>query len=279
VNYYRRFPGDYLIDTLNLSWLEDCAYTRLLDYQYRTERSIERLTEALEITRARTPEQEEATRTIYERFFPSGINPRFEKELIHTNGKRCQLKAASALGVAARRKKPSGQSNGKPSGEPFGLSHQTPDTRHQTPEKEEKLEAPRTKRATPLLDGFELDADLMLFAEENGVDPFGEFAAFRDHHKARGSTFRDWPAAWRQWVRKAKQFNQGGKASGTGSSGNHGKSFDRIRNEGTDAALARILEQSRASVAKTRAPLPARNGPGGPPHLHGRLAASSDRKN
>jgi uncharacterized protein YdaU (DUF1376 family) len=129
LNFYRRFSGDYLIDTLILSWLEDCAYNRLLDYQYRTERSIERLTEALEITRARTPEQEEATRTVYERFFPNGINPRFQRELIYTKGKSCKAKVASALGVAARFRKPPDQPIGQPSGVSDGLP--IPDTRRQ----------------------------------------------------------------------------------------------------------------------------------------------------
>src|SRR5262249_61454597 len=105
------------------------------------------------------------------------------------------------------------------------------------------------------------------------------FAAFRDHHKARGSTFKDWPAAWRQWVRKAKQFNQGGKTSGAGSSGNQPKSFDRARNEGTDAAVARVLNHSRASLTKARRPLPAGTGRDGRAHLHGRLAASSGGQN
>jgi hypothetical protein len=95
-----------------------------------------------------------------------------------------------------------------------------PDTRqHQTPEKEVMLGAFRAKRATPLHDGFELDPEMILFAKDQGQDPVSEFGAFCDHHRAIGSTFKDWKAAWRTWVRKAKRFNQGGKSNGASRSG------------------------------------------------------------
>lgn len=32
---------------------------------------------------------------------------------------------------------------------------------------------------------------------------------FRDHHDARGSLFRSWPAAWQTWVRNEKKFAPG----------------------------------------------------------------------
>lgn len=65
-----------------------------------------------------------------------------------------------------------------------------------------------TKRATPFLDGFELDAEMIAFANEYGVKPVEEFARFRDHHKAKGSAFKDWKAAWRTWVRNAVEFRK-----------------------------------------------------------------------
>jgi hypothetical protein len=131
----------------------------------------------------------------------------------------------------------------------------TPETETER-EKEAEIDsapAERPKRATPFLDGFELDADMIQFANEHAVDPVKEFAAFRDYHKSRGNAFKDWVAAWRTWVRNAVKFN-GGK--GNGRPADEPKSFDRARNEGTDAALRRILERGRPqhSQAGTTSP-------------------------
>lgn len=38
------------------------------------------------------------------------------------------------------------------------------------------------------------------------VDPDEQFERFCDHHRAKGSKFRDWEAAWRTWVGKAADW-------------------------------------------------------------------------
>jgi len=88
-------------------------------------------------------------------------------------------------------------------------------------EKEEKVktaaapaEPAQTRRATPLLDGFQLDAEMILFANEHGADPIGEFDAFTDCHKSRGNKFKDWKAAWRNWIRNSQKFGRGGRGNG-----------------------------------------------------------------
>ena len=35
-----------------------------------------------------------------------------------------------------------------------------------------------------------------------------EFDKFRDYHREHASRFRDWPAAWRNWCRKGRQFDE-----------------------------------------------------------------------
>jgi len=40
VNYYPRFPGDYMRKTMHLSMVEDGAYTRLLDWYYANDKPI-----------------------------------------------------------------------------------------------------------------------------------------------------------------------------------------------------------------------------------------------
>jgi len=43
-------------------------------------------------------------------------------------------------------------------------------------------------------------------ARELGLDPAYEAEQFRDHHVARASTFVDWDAAFRTWLRNARRF-------------------------------------------------------------------------
>lgn len=38
-----------------------------------------------------------------------------------------------------------------------------------------------------------------------------ETARFLDHHRAKGSVFKDWAAAWRTWMSRAAEYN-GGRA-------------------------------------------------------------------
>ncbi len=45
-------------------------------------------------------------------------------------------------------------------------------------------------------------------ARETGVDLQREFASFCDHHTAKASTFSDWQAAFRTWLRNASKFHQ-----------------------------------------------------------------------
>jgi hypothetical protein len=44
-----------------------------------------------------------------------------------------------------------------------------------------------------------------------------ETAQFLDYHRARGSVFKDWAAAWRTWMRNAAKF-QPERARGRASS-------------------------------------------------------------
>lgn len=88
--------------------------------------------------------------------------------------------------------------------------------------KEPTRERTRT-RATPPPDRFPVTEDLRAWAAEHapGVDLYNETQKFIDHHKARGSLFKDWTAAWRNWIRKAVGYQKqdswrgNGQASGS----------------------------------------------------------------
>lgn len=65
------------------------------------------------------------------------------------------------------------------------------------------------KRGCRLPDGWTPDATLTAWADEKhpGLDLDLETAQFADHHRARGSTMKDWRSAWRTWIRNAHRWS------------------------------------------------------------------------
>ena len=64
------------------------------------------------------------------------------------------------------------------------------------------------KRATQMPEGWEPNPKHSELAGKLGVSMADEVAQFRDHHSARGSTFKDWDAAFRTWLRNAAKFSK-----------------------------------------------------------------------
>jgi hypothetical protein len=48
------------------------------------------------------------------------------------------------------------------------------------------------------------------YAEQRRVSLAVELESFRNHHQAKGSTFKDWQAAWRTWCDMAVEFGRAG---------------------------------------------------------------------
>lgn len=61
------------------------------------------------------------------------------------------------------------------------------------------------KKNRPPPDTFPVTPDLKTWAAKGapGIDLDLETLNFLDHHRAKGSMFKDWPAAWRKWMRNA----------------------------------------------------------------------------
>lgn len=64
--------------------------------------------------------------------------------------------------------------------------------------------SPSSKRATQLADDWQPSDAHKLLAEERGVDAGEEAAKFRDYCTANGKTYKDWEAAFRNWLRNAR---------------------------------------------------------------------------
>ncbi len=70
--------------------------------------------------------------------------------------------------------------------------------------------AKEKRRATVLADDFKPNETGIAYAERLRVSLDPEIAGFRNWHTAKGSTFKDWQAAWRTWCDKAVEFGRSG---------------------------------------------------------------------
>ncbi len=69
----------------------------------------------------------------------------------------------------------------------------------------------RKARATGFPEAFSISDSMLAWALSDGfveASLAAEFEKFRDHHVARGTRFIDWPAAWRTWMRRSREFSQ-----------------------------------------------------------------------
>lgn len=64
------------------------------------------------------------------------------------------------------------------------------------------------KRGTKAPDHLLVTVDMRTWAKSKGVtvDLDSETEAFLDHHRAKGSAFKDWASAWRYWMRNSIKF-------------------------------------------------------------------------
>ncbi len=229
MNYYERHLGDYARDTGHLSLVEHGVYTILLDRYYATESGIPS-DQVHRIARAKSKDEKEAVNSVLSEFFTLAdgvwINGRAEEEIEKAHGK---IKASQENGKRGGRpkKNPLGSENEtqkKPNGFSLGSenetqtkAHQTPGTRHQTPDVNPPppggvaAKPPTPKRAEQLPTDFTPNETGVRYAEQRRVAIAVELESFRNWHSAKGTTMKDWQAAWRTWCDKAVEF---GRANG-----------------------------------------------------------------
>ena len=59
---------------------------------------------------------------------------------------------------------------------------------------------------------FTLTADHIAYAARKGIDRLraeSAFNKFRNNHQAKGNMFANWDAAWRSWIDREEQYNNG----------------------------------------------------------------------
>lgn len=95
-----------------------------------------------------------------------------------------------------------------------------------TPQEQEKK---LVKRATQLPADFVPNETGVAYADSRRIHLPSELESFRNWHAAKGSTMKDWQAAWRTWCDKAVEFGRAGNKQQGGSNGKNGSSrADRI---------------------------------------------------
>ncbi len=235
MNYYLFHIGDYVSATRHLSWEEDAAYRRLLDVYYRDEKPIPSDPRAAcRLVLATTPEQREAVETVLREFFEptdSGwTNRRADAEIDAMRGRQqkardkankrwhqprtampqhggsdaaaCASDAAALLPVPAPVPAPAKREDRASPGLAPAAPSPPPPARSPT---RKRAAAPKAARVCP--DGFTLTPAMRAWArlEVPHVDIEVETAKFRDHEFPRPRS--DWPATWRNWLRRAVSFS------------------------------------------------------------------------
>jgi len=111
MNWYPRYPGDYMRDTAHLSLTEHGAYNVLLDHYYATGGPLPDKHEALiRICRAYEDWEKQAVKSVADSYFPincDGLrhNKRADKQLAEMQDKHQALSEAGKRGMAKRWKK------------------------------------------------------------------------------------------------------------------------------------------------------------------------------
>ncbi|QHJ00094.1 DUF1376 domain-containing protein [Xylophilus rhododendri] len=128
MNFYPHHIGDYLTATAHLSWLEDCAYRRLLDVYYSREQAIPaEIPKACRLVRASSKDERAAVDTVLNEFFRLT-----DAGWIHS---RCEVEIVKAR-EAAERARVNGKKGGRPpKSKPAGNPEETQPVIPGNPEK------------------------------------------------------------------------------------------------------------------------------------------------
>lgn len=161
MNFYPHHIGDYLTATAHLSWVEDCAYRRLLDVYYSREKCIPLdVAQAARLIRASAKDERKAVETVLSEFF-------LKSEDGWTHG-RCEEEIEKAR-EAAGRARVNGKKGGRPpKKEPKANPEETQSVISGNPE-ESNSKAPITNPITNPITKDIYPGDVCLAMKSEGV--------------------------------------------------------------------------------------------------------------
>lgn len=114
------------------------------------------------------------------------------------------------------------------------------------------LPPPPVRRASGLPADFSPDATAQQLAQSFGLNLPEQLAAFVDHHTAKGSVFKDWQAALRNWLRNGRRFGQQQVRPGAGGPVNRQTALEarnRAVGEAWEARMRAQMQQQGGSHA------------------------------
>lgn len=116
--YYKRFSGDYIMDTVGLSFAEHGAFCVMLDWHYHTEQPLPVGRDLYELLRCKGGAEKAAVERILKRFWiltPDGyINKRAQDEIQKSHESAHKNRLNGSRG--GRPKKQEVDEDGKPTG-------------------------------------------------------------------------------------------------------------------------------------------------------------------
>ncbi len=216
MNFYKHHLGDYAQATGHLTFVEDAAYCRLIRKYYADEKPIPAdIKAAQRLVGARSRDEKDAVQSVLEEFFTlqddGWHNKRCDEELEKANAQAETNRRIAEDREAKRRARIENEqsTNRATDRSTIGQPSQTPDTRHQTPEKTIVVSPPAPPQGTRLDKDWRLPDDWQAWCREHrpDLDPQSVAEQFRDFWIAKpGKDGRkaDWMATWRNWCRSQK---------------------------------------------------------------------------
>lgn len=226
MNYYEHHLGDYAEATAHLSFVEDAAYSRLIRKYYASEAPLPADLKAVQrLVCARTDEEREAVETVLLEFFTLAEdgwhNARCDAEIerfqIKSNKARSSANARWGAGQShternANAMPTDSERNANASKEDANASKSDAKamlSSLQSPVSS-KRQKPAQARGSRIPDDFTPDPSVAL-ALIPDLDVEAEAAKFADFWRGKtgqGATKADWPATWRNWVRRCAESGQ-----------------------------------------------------------------------
>ena len=223
MHYYQHHIGDFIKDTANLDDHQLATYLRMVWAYYTNEKPI---TGELEDIAFAMRSDEKTVRLLLRHFFdetPEGwVHNRCEREISeykskgekardsanarwsNAKGKRTQCERNANASVLDANQEPI--TNNQEEAKASLAATPPPATGESKPEKQKAA-----KRATALPEDFAPNDTGRAYAEAKGINTGVELLSFRNWHGAKGTTMKDWQAAWRTWCDKSAVFGRTSK--------------------------------------------------------------------
>lgn len=216
MNFFKLYIGDYQRDTAHLSVTEHGAYLLMLQHYYATEKPLPTGKALHRMLRAADKAERDAIEAVASQFWTTTdaglVNVRADQEL-HKASEQSETNRRIAVQREEARRRTREQHDWSTNRATNDQPNQTPDTRHHS-----VSEIPRERaRGTRLPPDWAPDPGGLDFAEAQGLrngKAQAEAERFRDYWAAQPGqkgVKTDWPATWRNWVRRTVESAPKGK--------------------------------------------------------------------